>query len=174
MSILYRLMGGVALVNQKLSRMRVNLVPLNWAAMIGLGILVSVALSEWHDATSNGAAPRPVSVASVLANSPTDKNCVAVQGLLVPDAGFEAKKDGRVEHTCVPMVDVKGRQAFLVERASAGIGGRLAQATVTGMLRPIDSKLRTKAQEDGGTIESVPLNLDTMLVEGRQPGNALV
>lgn len=174
MSILYRLMGVVALVNQKLSRMRINLVPLNWVVMIGLGILVSVAVGEWHDASSNGAAPRPVSVASVLANSSTDKNYVAVQGILVPDEGFELKKNGAVEHTWVPMVDVKGRQAFLVERASAGLGGKPAQATVTGMLRPLDSKLRTKAQEDGGTIEGVPLSLDTMLVEGQQPGSALV
>jgi len=45
---------------------------------------------------------------------------------------------------------------------------------VTGMLRPMDSDLRAKAQEGGGTIEGVPLDLDTMLVEGEQPGNALV
>ena len=175
MSLVYRLMGIVALLNQRLSRTRINLIPLNWAAMVGLGILLVTALGEWQDAHANGAAPRPVSVATVLAQPSTAQNYVAVQGLLVPDSGFEEKKDGdsTAEHTWVPMVDVPGRRAFLVERAGTGLGGQPAPATVTGMLRPMDEELKTKAQEDGGTIEGVPLDLDTMLVEGEHPGSAL-
>ena len=176
MSLVYRLMGMVALLNQRLSRTRINLIPLNWAAMIGLGILIGAAVNELHDASANGATPRPVSVATLLAQPSMDKNYVAVQGLLVPDAGFDEKEDGgsTVEHTWVPMVDVQGKQAFLVERASAGGGGQPAQTIVTGMLRPIDSELRTKAQEGGGNIDGVPLSLDYMLVEGQHPGSAVL
>ena len=109
MSLVYRLMGIVALVNQKLSRTRINLIPLNWALMAGLGVLAGVALNEWHDAHANGTAPRPVSVSSVLAHRSMDKNYVAVQGLLVPDSGFQMrKKSGTVEHTWVPMVGCAG------------------------------------------------------------------
>ena len=173
MSLVYRLMGIVALLNQRLSRTRINLIPLNWAAMAGLGALLVTSLGEWQDAHANGAAPRPVSVATVLAQPETDKNYVAVQGLMVPDSGFEEKSHGSVEHTWVPMVDVPGRRAFLVERAGPVPDGQPAPATVTGMLRPMDEELKAKAQEDGGTIEGVPLDLNTMLVEGEHPGSAL-
>lgn len=174
MSPVYRLMGMVALLNQRMSRTRLNLIPLNWAAMIGLGILIGIALSALRDASANGTAPRPVSVATLLTQPLMDKNYVAVHGLLVPDAGFEKTKNGRVENAWVPMVDVQGRRAFLVERASGGLGGKPTQTTVTGMLRPIDSKLKSKAQEGGGNIDGVPLTLDYMLVEGQHPGSAVV
>jgi len=172
MTLLYRMMGLVALLNQRLSRTRVNLVPLNWAAMGGLGALLAVTSAGWQDAHANGQAPRPVSVGQVLAHSGMDKNFVAVQGLLVPGEGFDEKKDGTVEHVWVPMVDVPGHRAFLVERAGGGIGGQDAQATVTGMLRPMDDKLKSKIQEEGGNIEGVPLDTDYMLVEGQKPGSA--
>lgn len=173
MSIVYHLMGMIALLNQRISRTRINFVPLNWAVMVGLGALLVTALGEWQDAHANGATPRPVSVSTVLAHNGMDKNYVAVQGLLVPDSGFEEKVNGTVEHTWIPMVDVQGHKAFLVERASTGLNGEPAPATVTGMLRPMDDELKSKAQEGGGTIEGVPLDLDYMLVEGERPGSAL-
>lgn len=172
MSLLYRLLGVVALVNQRLSRNRVNFIPLNWAAMAGLGVLLFVCLDKYQDAHLNGQTPRTVSVADVLAHRTSEKSYVAVQGVLVPGEGFDEKKDNTVERTWVPMVDLVGRRAFLVQRRTNDLGGKPQQATVTGMMRPMDEKLAAKVQEDGGNIDGVPIDTGYMLVEGERPGSA--
>lgn len=58
MALMYRVIGLVAKLNQRLSRTRINLVPLNWAAMGGLGVLLAISLAGWQDAHANGQAPR--------------------------------------------------------------------------------------------------------------------
>ncbi len=173
MTFIYRVMGLVASLNQRLSRTRINLVPLNWAAMGGLGVLLAISLAGWRDAHANGQMPRTMTVGQVLAHSGMDKNYVAVRGLLVPGAGIDKKGDsGSVETTWSPMLDVASKRAFLVEQDGAGTGGQAAPTTVTGMLRPLDDKLKSKIQEGGGSIDGVPLDTDYMLVEGQKPGSA--
>lgn len=171
MTLLYRMMGLVAQLNQRLSRMRINLIPLNWAAMVGLGALLAASAAGWQDAHANGQTPRTVSVGQVLAHTQMDKNFVSVQGVLVPGSGFDLKENGTIKHVWLPMVDVPGHRAILVQRDADG-GGQAAQATITGMLRPMDSELKTKVQGDGSAVDGVPLDTDYMLVEGQQPGSA--
>ena len=180
MSIIYRLLGIVARVNENLSRKSINFIALNWAIMVGLGFLLATGMSETRDALVNGDKPRQVTLTEVLDHRNLERNFVSVAGVLFPDGSLQKTVKHRnsqqetVTGTYVPLLELATKHGIFVERAGQPTSGPSRRSAVTGMLKPIDSMLKNKLMETGGKLGPVPFDTDYMLVEGATPGNGWV
>ena len=180
MSIIYRLLGIVARVNENLSRKSINFIALNWAIMVGLGFLLATGMNETRDAWVNGDKPRQATLTEVLDHRNPERNYVSVAGVLFPNAALQKTLENKnnrqttVTGSYVPLLDMATRHGIFVEMAGQIPSAPSRMSAVTGMLKPIDSMLKTKLQEMGGKLDQVPFDTDYMLVEGAAPGNGLV
>jgi hypothetical protein len=164
MGVLYRILGVAALIGQRLSRARINFIPLNWAAMIGLFVACGVALQGASEGFHNGASPKRASVADIVDRKiDLAQNYVRVTGMLAPEmtitATYQSKYESEKEaeskpptQAWVPLIAPSGSAVLLVELEdpdSAG-SGKPRATTITGMLEPMDTDLRTEIEKDTG------------------------
>jgi hypothetical protein len=175
MSIVYRLLGAVARLNERMSHTSVNLLPINWLAMVGLGVLFGVGVTQTREAVVNGATPRAAPLGEVLAHRNVERNFVTVVGPVLPEILREtSKSSGDVRRTWGIMVDPQGARAIFIEfKGSSGTGIEPQVMTITGMLAPLESRVRQKLDEMGGKIEDVPIDAEYVIQEGRSPGDAM-
>src|SRR5579862_2323485 len=122
MNLFYRLMGLVARASERLSHMRVNLIPLNLAAIAGLIFLFGTGLVETRDAVVNGDKPRETTLTAITRHQDTQHNYITVSGILVPKLSIQrvsksesAGSDERVEHSWLPLVDPDGEHGVFVQ-----------------------------------------------------------
>jgi hypothetical protein len=181
MVFIYRLLGVVARLNERLSHFRVNFVPINLVIMVVLCGVSLFGLIEFSEGIRNGDKPVPRTVAEVLKRKDMSRNFVTVTGELHPEAGFqEMTKDKygtneRPTHAYVVLLDEKDDVAILVQRdANDFDNGKPVMTQITGMLDEMGSDMQTKLHENGGKIGDVSIDTQYMLTEGRQPGNPVV
>jgi hypothetical protein len=177
----YRLLGIAALVGQRLSRQRVNLIPLNWPAMAGLIGLAIWSLVMVRDGVVNGTTPRTVPLADLLTRKgDLGRNFVRTTGMVVPQGQLtKVKRDKNtgaetIETVWVPIADSVSKKILLIERANAVEQGTEPHAeTVQGMLVPIDSSVRHELESYSSTSQTA-LDMDYMLVEGKTPAQPAI
>ena len=175
----YRLLGVAALVGQRLSRQRVNFVPLNWPLMVGLVGLAIWSLIMVRDGVVNGTTPRRVALSElVLHKGDLGKNYVRTTGMLIPESQVTKVKTDKnsgaetLETVWVPLADTVSKKILLVQRAEAfEQAGQPHAETITGMLVPIDGELHKEMESSASPGASHTLDLDFMLVEGKSPAN---
>lgn len=181
MTIVYRLLGIAARLNERMSHFSINFVPFNWIVMGALTVLFGYSAVEARDAVVNGKTPRAVSVGEVLDHKDLNRNYVSVKGMEVSEPVFqkvsrmEGSQAETVEESYVALVDPAAVRALLVQRHGAfgeGADAKVTEATITGMLVPIESDLKAKLAQTGGKVDDVPVETDYMLVEGNAPGDA--
>lgn len=177
MQVLWRWLGMAARCGESLSRRSLNFLPLHWLSMVAVGYLVVVGWRETGYALKNDAAPRSTDVTSVLARPDLDRNFVAVDGTLVPEAVFERTKSSRTDGTIVEesyqlLCSRADRKALLVMRkGQASAGKEPYDTTVTGLLVPLDEEVGRHLAQAGGTIGGVAVDPKWMLEADRRPGS---
>ena len=170
-------LGAVAKVNATLWRYRVNLIPLNVLLIFILGLISAALWGSAIDAIRNSGTPLEISLEQIWTNREIVQNYVRVSGLAVPVAVYEYGTKGnndtvaRVDKSWFPLVDLENKHALLIQRAGSVQKGDPHVAVVTGMLRPVDDKVRGRLADNNNQIEGVPIETRYMLVEDDRPGD---
>jgi hypothetical protein len=176
MEIVHRVLGIIAAIGNRLSRLSINFIKLNWVAMIGLGFLLTFAANETRYALANDRTPRAISVADALAHQDIDRNFVAVSGTLVATALFRETNSRHgvttVKASYFPLIDRAAGRALLVKRKGDVADRRGSEeTTVSGMLMPIDGDLAAELRKTGGRVDDLPIDTEYVLEAGRAPGD---
>jgi hypothetical protein len=174
----YRWLGVVAPINQRLGRLRLNMIPANILLMAGLGTLAIVSWNSVAKVLASRRPPEPQSVDALISTTRFARGYVAVQGRLMtdsrlslPDRGSSGNLQGE-DYTWVPLVEPTSGQAVLVQFAAEhAIPANGADVTVEGMLRPVHSAVARPLKESKYVHAGIPIDRRFMLVAGRRPGN---
>jgi hypothetical protein len=159
MSLIYRLLGMVAALTRGLSQLRLTyfflipIAPFHWLLMIGfLAAAYFFALSA-RDGLINEPTPTALSFKEVFEREDLTNRYVSVSGMLVPAATqtFVTKHRGggeTVDAVYVPFVtEDQANSVLLVKYKEAPPKKGPHQATVTGMLRAPNARLKEKSTE---------------------------
>lgn len=175
MGIVYRVLGLAAALGNRTSRFSINFLKLNWILMVLLGVGIAATGKELGYAVNNRAEPRDLTVAEAMSHADVASNFVRLRGNLISECAFQSTKvrngAATVEASYFVMFDDDKKGAVLVQTESTAIP-RPTDGKLTGMLMPIDSKLRHKLAETNGRIGPVAIDVDYVLELGRRPGNA--
>jgi hypothetical protein len=175
MEFVYRFLGWVAHLNERLSHTRINLVPLNLAAIFILCVVAIYGLTEIRDGLVNGQTPRRIRMTDLLAHQEAHRNYVKVVGEVHPEAGLTLTRRSSTERAWVPMLDGSGKRAMLVELVDPPPADAKPEIReVTGMLQPLDSRVETELGKVNNTIDGVAIDPEYMLTEGHRPGDLRV
>jgi hypothetical protein len=170
-------LGAIAKVNSVLWRYRINFIPLNVLLIFALGLINVDLWCAAIDAVRNSETPLEISLEQIWTNHQIIQNYVRVSGVAVPIAVYEYGAKGnnetitRVDKSWFPLVDLENTRALLIQRAGTAPQGEPHLAAITGMLRPVDYKVRNRLAANGDQIEGVPIETRYMLVEDDHPGN---
>ena len=174
----YRVLGVIAPINQRLGRLRLNLIPANILLMLGLGAL---AFFSWNSVTrvlASRRTPEPQTVDRLLATTRFANGYVAAQGRLNADARLtlEPKQAtgnlALADYSWVPLVDGASGDAILVQfDAEHGMPENGADITIDGIVRPISSLVARRLKETKYVHAGVTVDRRFMLVAGRKPGS---
>jgi hypothetical protein len=178
MSAHYYVLGAVAKLNASMWRRRINFLPLNVLA-VGLMVLagygtVSDAIESLHSTST----PLAVSLAQIH-QDPLTQRFVSVTGVDFPVALYEYGSKAangditRVDKSWTPLLDRASQRILLVQRPGRIAEGDPRESTVTGMLREMDTKVRTSLASQHDTVQGVPVETRYMLVAGERPGNSI-
>jgi hypothetical protein len=174
----YRVLGAVARINERLWRRRLNFVPANVLLMIFLGTL---AVTSWNNAASVLRSRRMLEappLSALLSGERPLRNYVALQGRLMTDARLafgEKDSAGNLEPTdyaWVPLLDDATGKAILVQfAANHSLPANGSDVTLQGMLRPVTSTVSRQLSPDRYVHSGMPIERRFMLVEGGRPGS---
>ena len=179
--LLYRLLGVVASVNGRLWLIRVNFIPANVGVFILLIWGAVSGFDQFFEAQRNGDTPRTQPLGTVLmyASDPVQRY-VSVKGVLFTGERMEQGKKGSngelesVVKAWAPLVDPQTRRALLVQLSpQRTLDDRTTTATITGMLRPMDSRLRGELTEGVYKEDGKHIDQRFVLVEGDTPAAPL-
>ena len=84
MGVVYRLLGVIARWSEQGSRFRINLIPLNWVAMIVLGMVFAYSLGETRTSLANDRTPRETTLAELVDHQAFVHNYVTVTAPMLP------------------------------------------------------------------------------------------
>lgn len=178
MSAFYYVLGVVAKMNAALYRHRINFLPLN---VLAIGIMVFVGFGTATDTVEsmhNASTPVAVSLAQIHVDPQLAQNYIAVNGEDFPVALYEygSKSDKgditSVETSWTPLVDRQSQRILLVQRPGKVKGGEPHDTTITGMLRELNTDLRSRLAARHDTIQGLPVETRYMLVAGAVPANS--
>ena len=172
----YRVVGALAPINQRLWRLRLNMVPANVLLIIGLGTGAAVC---WHNigrVLESRRALEPEPLSALLSGKRPARNYVSLQGRLVSDARIAFGQEGAAGTlaalTWVPLQDEATGKAILVQLAADyALPGNGADVTLEGTLRPIASPVSPQLSPNRFVHAGMPIERRFMLVEGRRPGS---
>ena len=174
----YRVVGVLAPINQRLWRHRLNLIPANVLLIIGLGAVAAVCWNNIGRVLDSRRALAPEPLGALLSGGRPVRNYVSLQGRLVPDARIAFEQQGAAagnlqlaDLTWVPLQHEATGKAILVQFAadSALPGG--ADVTLEGMLRPVPSAVSRQLSQSRFVHAGMPIERRFMLVQGRRPGS---
>jgi hypothetical protein len=178
MTLLYKLMGVVALAGERASRFRVNFIPMNFGLLAALGFCFFLLSAAALEALVNGSEPHSIRIGELLSHPDGAQNYVRVVGDLYPDLGLEkpaarsgASGAGTPEKVWAPLLDAPHKRAILVDLEGAS-PRKAGTVEVVGMVRRMDSELRRKLVSEGGKLGPVAVNTEYAIEEGRHPGSA--
>jgi hypothetical protein len=173
----YRLLGVIAPANQRLGRLRLNLIPANILMMAGLGALAVVSWNSVAKVLASRRPPEPQSVDALISTTRFARGYVAVQGQLLADSRLsfgEKGSSGNLEledYVWAPLVDAASGQAVLVQFAAEHAFPANGDAvSVEGMLRPVHAVVARRLKESKYVHAGIPIDHRFMLVAGRRPG----
>ncbi|MCY2950657.1 MAG: hypothetical protein NTU53_01610 [Planctomycetota bacterium] len=175
MDIVYRVLGFVAMITEKLSRTRVNFIPINWLLIVLVTIFLGLSIREVHEGLANADSASLVSLADALTNPDLlDKYVTIDAALVLQDTLLYAKKNSDkvedAESLWTPLLDPAAKHAMYAKLPpTQAPAGSFSRNGVTGMLRSIDSNLKTEVQRTGRQTAGVLINTDRMLVIGQKP-----
>jgi hypothetical protein len=178
MTLLYRLMGVVALAGERASRVRLSFIPMNFGLLAALGFGFFLLSAAALEALVNGSEPHSIRIGELLSHPEGAQNYVRVVGDLYPDLGLERPASRRggpgaaaPEKVWAPLLDAPHKRAILVDLEGGG-PRKAGTVEVVGMVRRMDPELRRKLQSEGGKLGPVAVNTEYALEEGRHPGSA--
>jgi hypothetical protein len=171
----YRGLGVIAPINQRLSRLRLNAIPANIVLMIGLGAVTAVSWNSVARVLASRKTPEPQTVDTLVAKTRFAQGYVAAQGKLMPDGRLTLEgSSGNLQladYTWVPLVDAASGDAILVQfDATHALPANGADVTVEGMLRPMNSSVARRLKETKFVHAGIRIAGRFMLIAGRQPG----
>jgi hypothetical protein len=178
MSLLYRVLGMAAAVNQYLWRHRINFVPLN-LVLVGVACALFVFYAtSWEEASRSGATPRAMPLSSLTIATPVG-SFVRTSGVLAPEAEFEygeVGENGNLKKTTmefIPLVDLDSERGVFVQVDPPGRYGRTThRAEVTGMLRPMQEFLARELRPVNFQQDGIQMLPTFVLVADDNPGDA--
>lgn len=175
---IYRVLGIIAPVNERLGRLRLNLIPANFLLMVAFGALAVVSWNSVGKVLASRRPPEPQTVETLIGKTRFAQGYVAVRGRLMEDSRLAfaqesaAGKLALADYTWVPLVDEATGKAVLVQFAAgheaAADGGAI---TVEGILRPVNPVVARQLKETKYVHAGVPIARGFMIIAGRQPGN---
>ena len=178
MEILYRVVGALAPVNQRLSRHRVNFIPANMLLMIGLGALVAVNWVNMGRVLAARRTPDAQPVRDILFRPHPARSYVALQGRLLSQSRLDfagAEKAGNLilaDSIWIPLVDRSTQHALLVQfDAKRAFEGGSQDVTIQGMIRPILPAVLRRLSQSDYRLAGVTIDRRYQLIEGTQPGS---
>lgn len=170
MGLVYRLLGMVAALNRGLSQWRltylfvVPIAPFHWLLMIGLAVATYFFALSARDGLINDQWPTSLPFKQVLGRKDLTNRYVSISGMLAPESSqtFVTKHRGgnkTVDAVYVPFVTEDESSPVLFIKYKQTPSNKVAHnATVTGMLRAPDSRLRGEAPQIKDTF--APLTID--------------
>ena len=118
---LYRLLGIVAPMNQRLWRHRVNFIPANVLLMCVLAVIAAGCGRTIAAVLESRRAPQRQPLSELLVSRKPARNYVALEGRLAPDGRIDFPQEGEVGnleltgYAWTPLVDRATRKAILVQ-----------------------------------------------------------
>lgn len=177
----YRVVGAIAPINQRLSRLRLNFVPANILLMIGLG---AMAFASWSNIATVLQSRRVIDTPSLdrlLSGGRPVRNYVALQGRLMADARLAYGSNGSnssagnlelADYIWAPLLDdVTGRAILVQFPKDYAFPANGSEITVQGILRPVVSAVTRQLSQTKYVHAGVPIERRFMLVEGSRPGS---
>ena len=172
---IYRILGLLAAMSHRMSRLRINFVPLNVGVFILLAVVAHKGVKMMGEARTSDPAAQRLTVRDVLADPSSRQPHIELHGFI--DAGVvlesgrkQAGKEvlSRVDEQYAPIVDETGRRGLLI-RLPRGWRYASATMTVTGMLRPMPPGVRGTLLASGGTMNRISVNPDYFVAIGETP-----
>src|SRR5262245_1101158 len=181
MSTLYYVLGAVAKMNARMWRYRINFMPINVLLIGGLAFGGFTTATNAIESLHNAKTPISVSVPQIHVAPRLAQNYVSVSGLDFPIALYEfGNKSDNGEMTTVdkswtPLLDSVTGRVLLVQRQGKMSGGEPRQATVTGMLRELETDIRGRLAARHDTIQGLPVEYESryMLIAGEHPADSM-
>lgn len=173
----YRLLGLIAPVNQRLGRFRVNFIPCNILLLFGVGTLAIISGNSVVRVLASRRAPEPQTVDALVSRTRFAQGYVAVQGQLMADARLSLERQSSpklelADLTWAPLVDTASGRAVLVQfDAEHAFPANGADVVVEGMLRPVNSLVAQRIKPNKYVHAGIPIDRRLMLVAGRKPGS---
>jgi len=174
----YRVVGAIAPINQRLSRLRLNFVPANILLMIGLG---AMAFASWSNIATILQSRRVIEtppLERLLSGGRPVRSYVALQGRLMADARLAYATNssaGNLEladYIWAPLLDdVTGRAILVQFPNDYAFPANGSEITVQGILRPVVSAVSRQLSQTKYVHAGMPIERRFMLVEGRRPGS---
>ncbi|MEM7184996.1 MAG: hypothetical protein AAF518_29145 [Spirochaetota bacterium] len=113
MSIIYKILGIFARINEYLSRQSVNLIQINWI-LIGFSFVgFAAALGNYFESVAMNKTPQVISIEDIATSYEHNKRYVTVKGIYDPHFGIEygTKSKGSTEinvtHIFIPIIESK-------------------------------------------------------------------
>ena len=174
----YRVLGAIAPINERLWRHRINLIPANILLMVGLGALAAVGWNSFARVLASREPPQVQTVDALLSTTRFAQGYVAVQGKLMATSRLsfdESNSAGNLalaDYTWAPLVDAQTGRAFLVQYAAGHTFPEDgADVNVEGILRPVNSAVERRLKEAKYVHAGIPIHRSFMLIAGRRPGS---
>ena len=175
---IYRLLGVIAPINQRLGRLRLNFIPANILLMLGLGALAVISWNSVARVMAARRTPEPQTVDALVSTTRFARGYVAVEGQLMADARLALDANGSTgnlelaDATWAPLVDAATGHAVLVQfDAEHAFPANGAGVTVEGMLRPVNSLVARRLKETKYVHAGIAIDRRFMVIAGRQPGS---
>ena len=163
----YRLLGAIAAINERLGRLRINLIPVNILLMVGLGALSAVSWNSVARVLASRRPPQVQTVKALLATTRFAQGYVAVQGRLMTESRLSFG-----DYTWVPLGDAEtGRAVLVMYAVGHALPADATDVSVEGILRPVNSAIGQRLKETKYVQSGIPVDRRFMIIAGRQPGS---
>jgi len=178
MSTLYYVLGAIAKMNSRMWLYRINFLPINVLLIGGLAVAGFSTAKDAIESMHNASKPIEVSIPQINVAG-IAQNYVTVKGAYSPVALYEygeKKSNGdvsTVQRSWTPLLDRASQRILLVQRYGKTGEGDLRDTAITGMLRPLDSDLRSTIAARNDTIFGLTVETRYMLVAGAHPANSM-
>lgn len=172
---MFKLLGRLAALDARLSRVRINFVPLNLAAALLLVAGVGLGINMVVEGRANPE-PKRVTIADIAAGRVAQGSYVFVDGLFDREFVLEIGKKGangqlsEVKDRLAALIDQAGPSAVLVRmpglRDSTASG-----AGLTGMVRALPRAAQEALRRDGADARGRRVDDQLLLAVGQQPAS---
>ena len=176
--LVYRLLGLLAPINQRLAWFRVNFIPSHVTLLIALAAIIFLNVNTIAAVRAKRAAPEPQPVSRLLATPTTLSSYVALEGRLATDARIafdEQSAAGNLiltDYTWVPLADGAAREAILVQfEADHAFDDSGENVVIEGTLVPIMPAIKRHLEAMNFVRSGTRIVPRYLLVAGRRPGS---